>query len=243
MATGGLGVTFVPSLLAVPFRERSRGRAVQLLNEAETRSLHQLGELVRIPKGAVAYEASEPATSTFNIVQGVIKTFRLVSGTKPHVTNFYFHGDLFGLAEQGRYFETAEAVGPVVAYKLPLAGLEELLAANGALAVRFLCKLAADLRRKHYHGLILDRHDAIGKVAMFLTMLHAMRQPQGRDGSTHFPMRRIDVADYVGLTSEAVSRAFGALERERIVEFVDRNHFHVRRPEMLQALSDDKTTL
>jgi CRP-like cAMP-binding protein len=232
-----------PQIAAIPFRARSRGRALPLLAASDKAELTAIGTLVRMDKGVTLYRAAAPADSVYNVVQGVAKTFRDLPDTRRHVSAFAYSGDIVGLAEQGRYLESAEAVVPVAAYKIPLGAFETLLSRNGSLAMRMLCKAADDLRRKHHHALILDRQDAVGKIAMFLVTLEDVGLARGPGGSIYFPMTRSDVADYVGLTLEAVSRAVHALEDRRVVRFVSLHHFHVIDRARLEALSAGSTAL
>ena len=132
-----------------------------------------------MPKGAFAYRAQARADSIYNLVQGVVKTFVSLSDETTHVSGFHFPGDIFGLAEQGEYIDAAEAIVPAVAYKIPLGALEDLLSSNRELAVRFMHRLAHGLRAKHRHALLLSRHDAVGKIAMFLRMLEGLGQARG----------------------------------------------------------------
>jgi CRP-like cAMP-binding protein len=210
---------------------------VALLTAHDKAALMAVGTLVRMPKGAVAYRAFTPADCVYNLVEGVLKTSLTLPDASTHISAFHFAGDVFGMAEQGQYVESAEAIVPVAAYKIRLAEFEMLLARDGGLAVRMLCKLTDDLRRKQRHALILDRPDAVGKMAMFLLLLADAGQARGAGSTTYFPMLRSDAANYVGLTLEAVSRALHALEKQGVVEFVDRHHFHVLDRTRLQALS------
>jgi CRP-like cAMP-binding protein len=226
-----------PQIVAVPFSDRSRGRAVPLLTPADKEALSAIGTVIRVPKGGTAYRSEAPADNIYNLVEGVLKTVQVLPDQSTHISGFHFAGDLFGLAEQGKYIDSAEAIVPVVAYQIPRPALEGLLTRDGGLAVRILCKLADELRKKNRHALILDREDAVGKIAMFLLMLEDARQSRGPGGTVYFPMMRLDVAKYVGLTLETVSRAFHLLERLAIVKFIDRHHFHVLDRERLEALS------
>lgn len=230
--------TTEPRLSAVPYASRSRGRALPVLTKEDRAALIGISTVVRIPKGATVYRAAAPADSVYNIVEGVLKTtYRVGPDVSAHVSGFYFAGDILGVAQEGRYVETAEAIVPVVAYKIGVPALEALLSQNGELAVRVLCKLMDEIRRKDHHALILDRQDAMGKIAMFLLMLEEARQARGPGGTIYFPMMRMDVARYVGLTLETVSRAFHLLERHAIAKFIDRHHFHVVDRDRLEALS------
>jgi CRP/FNR family transcriptional regulator, anaerobic regulatory protein len=232
-----------PRIAAIPFRGRARGKPVSLLSAEETRALAAIGEIVRLRKGATVYDAATACDAVYNLVQGVAKTYQVLADRTVHVSGFLFPGDVFGLAEQGHYVETAEAVVPIVAYKIPLAAFEDLVTTNGALATHMLCKLAHELRAQQHHALILNRHDAAGRLAMFLDFLERAELTRGPNGAIYFPMTRSDAADFVGLTLEAVSRAFNALEKQGLVAFVDRHHFHVTDREQLQALVAGISTL
>ncbi len=227
-----------PSIAAIPLRERSRGRSVSVLTAQDKAALTSISSVVELRKGDFAYRAAAPADSIYNLVQGVVKTFVSRPDETAHVSGFHFPGDIFGLAERGEYIEAAEAIVPAVAYKIPIGALEDLLSSNKGLAVRFIHRLAHGLRAKHRHALLLSRHDAVGKVAMFLRMLEGLGGARGPGGTLYFPMTRSDAADYVGLTLEAVSRAFNLLAKQRIVAFVDRHHFHVLDRERLDAVSE-----
>lgn len=227
MPTHRFQVTHEPRLVGVPFRERSRGRAVSLLSDADASALAAIGTVVHWPKGEVAYRAKGAADSVYNLIQGVMKTYDILPDDSISISGFHFAGDLFGLAEQGHYVESAEAVIPSVAYRISLDALETLLTRNGALGVRLLCKAADTLRKDHRHALILKRNDALGRLAMFLGMLEELAPQRGAGNVIYFPMSRGDAAQFIGLTLEAMSRASSALERARVVAFLDRQHFRI----------------
>lgn len=227
MPTRRFHVTIEPRVSGVPFRERSRGRPVSLLDEADTSALAAMGTIVQWPKGAPAYRAKGAADSIYNLVQGVVKTYDILPDDSISVSGFHFAGDLFGLAEQGQYVELAEAVIPSVAFRIPLDALEAHLARNAALGMRLLCKAADELRKQRRHALILARNDALGRFAMFLRMLEELVPARGADAVIYFPMSRGDAAQFIGLTLEAMSRASSGLEKARVVKFLDRHHFQI----------------
>lgn len=230
--------TAEPRLTAVPFVGRSRGRALSLLSAGDAVQLGAMGEPVSFRKGEVVYRANATADSVYNLVQGAAKTFQRLPRGAVLVTRFLYPGDLFGLAEQGNYTETAEAIVPAVALKIPIDAFARLLESNGPLAVRMICRLAHDLRETQRQSRILAHNTALGRIAFFLELLARSDLMRGPGGSSYLPMSRGDIADFVGLTLEAVSRAFGKLDQLRIVTFVDRHHFHVHDRERLQALCE-----
>jgi len=229
--------TTEPLVTAVPFGERTRGRAVPILTAADKAALGAVGTVVRMPKGALVYRALARAANLYNIVEGALKTYQVLPDSSTHISGFHFPGDLVGMAEEGRYIETAEAIIPIVAYEIPQAEFQAVMTRDGGLAVRVICKLTDALRKKDSHALILDREDAVGKLAMFMLMLEGARQARGPGGTIYFPMTRVDVAKYVGLTIETVSRAFNLLETHAIVRFIDRHHFYVLDRARLEAMA------
>ena len=102
---------------------------------------------------------------------------------------------------------------------------------DAELTFQFLCKVTHELRRSLRHNVIIARRDAVGRVTMFLRVLE--QNGLLEDSRIDIPMSRSDVANYLGLSLESVSRALGRLERSRIIAYegrhgirvVDRNRF------------------
>ena len=213
-----------PSMSAIPFMQPGDGSAVSLLDAAETERLAGIASIVCFAKGARIYEAGDKAESIYNVIKGEVKTFCALSSGRRRVTAFLGSGDLAGLAENGRYISTAQALTPVTAYRMPLNALDHLLRSDPVLEHHFLCKLCHDLRASQSHAIMLGRHDALGKLAMFLQQL-AANNPTGPTlaRGIFLSMTRSDVADYLGLSLEAVSRSFHKLEQLGIIRLDDRH--------------------
>lgn len=193
------------------------GGRVALLDADEREELAAIGTLTRFPRGALLQTEGEKVSAIFNVTEGVVKTYRLTEDGRRHVLAFLFPGDLVGLYEDRRYLNTAEAVNAVTAYRLPIAALEQLLARDPALNLAFLSKACHDLRQAQRHEIMLARREARQRLLMFLDML----APQAsniagnpRAAILSLPMRRVEIADYLGLSPEAVSRGLHALVRE-----------------------------
>lgn len=226
-----------PSITAIPFRHGETGLATPLLGEAERGRLALIATAVHFERGEVLHRQGDELTCVYNLVRGVVKTYSLSPDGRRMLTAFLFPGDLVGLAEDGRYTAAAEAVAPATAYRLPIGALERLLRQDPELELHFLCKVCHELREAQRHAVLLARRDAPGKVALFLHLLlnhDADGRGERAGGPTlGIPVSRADIADYAGLTIEAVSRSFGELERRGIirrhgphlVEIVDRDRF------------------
>ncbi|WP_114913341.1 Crp/Fnr family transcriptional regulator [Acidibrevibacterium fodinaquatile] len=206
-----------PMVRGVSLRGGASGGPVPLLDAAEREALAAIGTVVRFPRGAILHDEGEKISAIFNITEGVVKTYRMTEDGRRHVLAFLFPGDLVGLYAEHRYLNTAEAVNTVTAYRLPIAALEKLLERDPALNLAFLSKACHDLRQTQRHEIMLARREARQRLLMFLDMLAPQASaiagnPQGAILS--LPMRRVEIADYLGLSAEAVSRGLHALVRE-----------------------------
>jgi CRP-like cAMP-binding protein len=217
-----------PAVSAVPFREPADGKRVPLLSERERSLLAQIASLVRFARGAVIYHEGGSADFVYNIAAGVVKTFRNLSDGRRHIASFQFAGDLFGLAEEGAYSNEAAAVTAVAAYRMPVSALDNLAHREPLLDYHLLLKLTHELREAQRHDLILARHDALGKIALFVQILEGLQNQRGMEaGEIFLPMSRSDIADYIGISLPAVSRAFRTLASRNIIRFSDRRRLQI----------------
>jgi CRP/FNR family transcriptional regulator len=213
---------------AVPFHEKSHGVSLNVLTPEDRSRLGAIAARVRLKKGEVIYRQDAASEFLYLIAHGVVMTSREEEDVAGRVTSFAYAHDLVGLAEEGRYVETARAVTPVDLLRIPFATFESVIHQEAPLAVHILCKLCHELRERMRLSALLARGDAIGKVAMFLEAL-ARRQRTARrlPQRLHLPMRRVDLASYLALSAEALSRAFHELARRRVVRLHSRRFLEI----------------
>ncbi len=213
-----------PTVAAASFAHPGNGSPLPLLAAAETACLAAIASIICLAKGARIYEEGDQAHSIYIVIKGEVKTFRALSSGRCRVTAFLSAGDLAGLGENGLYVSTAQALTPLITYRLPLNALDQMLRSDPALEHCFLCKLWHDLRAARAHAIMLGRHDAQGKLAMFLRERDAHKPVASPLASRIvLPMTRSDVADYLGLSLEAVSRSFHKLQQDGIIGLDDRH--------------------
>jgi len=94
------------------------------------------------------------------------------------------------------------------------------------LEFQFLCKVTYELTASLRHTVIVTRHDALGRVTMFLRLLEQDSR-HSQNSKIEVPVSRLDVANYLGLSLEAVSRALSQLERDGIIAFEGRRRVRV----------------
>lgn len=220
---GKSSVDEAPSLRAITFGSSGGARPVRLLTKAQRQQVAAIATRLRLRPRTVIYREDTSAGWVFIIASGVVKSFRDLPSGKRRVAAFLFAEDIFGLAENGQYVNTAQAVTEVRLYRIPLDALERLFLHDGHLQLQFLCKVTHTLRQAQRQKIVLTRRDAAGRVAMFLSMLEGRTAGPRLASAIQVPMSRSDVASYLGLSLETVSRATATLTRRRTIAFVDRH--------------------
>ena len=216
-ATAPSGRALRPVIRARPFGSGSHKAMVQILTEKQQAELGSIATEVQFKRGASVYAADSRAHWVFIVKDGMVKAFQDLSNGRQRVLAFLFAGDVFGLAEDGHYVNSVRTVMPTTCFRIPIDALTDMFRRDGELELQFLVKMTHELREAQRQQMILTRLEAHARVAMFLGML------QRRDGKhssrIELAMSRLDIARYLGLSSEAVSRATAKLSRDGIVTF------------------------
>jgi len=179
------------------------------------------------------YAEGEPAAHVYKVISGVVRISKLLPDGRRQISAFHTAGDMFGFEAGDVHHASAEAVGPVkvVAYKW-----QSLLAAGvrSVGLVRDLLNLTMiGLRNTQEHLLLLGRKNALERVAAFLL---DMAKRTNADGVVELAMPRHDIADYLGLTLETVSRMFAELKEQGVIRLEGARCVHLLDKERLAAM-------
>jgi CRP-like cAMP-binding protein len=217
-----------PAIRAVDPWAPSAGKMRQLLSDEERARLAVIASIVRFNKGEKIYGEGQRANAVFNIITGVVKGYKTAPDGSEHITAFLFPDDLVGLSEEGRYANSTKAITPVTAYRLPVSALKSRLSKDAGLEFHVICKLIHELRQTQRHAFLLSRRQALSKVTMFLQLLEHLQAARGeRTTEIYLPMNRSDIGEYVGMSLEAVSRAFRGLTTRGVIKSRDRRHLKI----------------
>lgn len=204
----------------------SKGQLHQLLTDEESARLATIASVVRFKKGAAIYQSGDRAHAIFNLISGVVKCYSDKDAN--HIAAFLFPDDVFGLSAEGIYTNSAKAITPVTAYRLPTAVLRGRLSTDAILDYHVICKLCQELRQTQHHAFLLAQRHAEAKIAMFLEMLEQLQVGKGHSApEIYVPMDRSDIAEYVGLSLAAVSRTFRNLVARGVIKTRNRRHVNV----------------
>lgn len=172
------------------------------------------GSVLHFPPDRAIYQEGDPARSFYKVVSGVVRTCRFLSDGRRQIDSFHVEGDVFGFEVGGEYRLSAEAVSEctVIAYRRR--GLDAAAALDDRLARQFFTHAMTCLARAQEHSLLLGRGTAVQKITTFLM---EMAERGACDQVIDLPMSRQDIADYLGLTIETVSRTLSHLERDGVI--------------------------
>jgi CRP/FNR family nitrogen fixation transcriptional regulator len=201
-------------------------------NAALIEAFDRLGARVRFDREGEIYAQDDSAETFYRVIRGVVRTSKLTSDGRRQVGDFYYAGDLVGLEPGPLHKFAAEAL---TACELQAVRRSAMRAFAGEAAVdrAILHAAAREMERLQDHVMLLGRRSARERVASFLLSL-AQREPSA---PVDMPMGRQDMADYLGLTIETVSRMLTKLQGEAIVEFPSNRRFQVRKWGALEALA------
>lgn len=169
--------------------------------------------------GQVIFEEGDPAETVFNISKGEVRLYKLLPDGRRQVTGFLAPGDFLGLISDNHYAYGAEAIDRVELCCMRLSNLERLLIDIPPVRDRLLDMSRDELAAAQEQMLLLGRKSAREKIVSFLFQRIRHMELEVRDGvEISLPMSRTDIADYLGLTIETVSRTFTSLREEGLIE-------------------------
>lgn len=183
----------------------------------------------------------EPAGSLFNIVGGSVKLYKLLSDGRRQITGFLVPGDFLGIALNKTYAYSAEAIEDVQVCRFDRARFSALLGDLPKLEHRLLEAACTELAAAQDQMLLLGRRTALERVASFLVHWRQRILAHGKGDRIILPMSRSDIADYLGLTIETVSRSLTVLRRSKVIDLVNRSELIVHNPDKLATMADCET--
>ena len=207
-----------------------------ICSETILRDDHDLISRIGVPmtfaKDEESYGQGERADLVYRMLSGTVRTSRFMADGRRPIGDFYYPGDVFGLETTGSHSMAAEALSDCV---ILAASRQAMLAAGGESELKDLMWDATvrDLESAREHLTLLVRKSASERVASFLL---GLAQRRG-ETAVELAMGRQDMADYLGLTIETVSRMITQLQSSGVVEFESCRRFRVRNREALEDLA------
>ncbi|HYP34780.1 MAG TPA: helix-turn-helix domain-containing protein [Stellaceae bacterium] len=180
----------------------------------QTGAIELMGACMSFVANAEIYGENEPAEYLYKVVSGTVRTYKVLVDGRRQIGAFHLPGDIFGFETEDVHTFSAEAITECKITVIKRSAVMALAARDNEVARQMWTLTARELARVREHSLMLIK-SAEERVAGFLLEM-ADRAPGG--GAVELPMSRQDIADYLGLTIETVSRTLKHLEDAAAIE-------------------------
>lgn len=220
------------------------GRSRSICNAIDERDLPTLlaeSSRLHLPSGRIFIEESEPARAFYVIAEGQAKLFNLLPDGRRQITGFAMTGDFLGLAAVDHYAFSAESLGEIRLCRFAYENMERLIERFPQLQKRLRKEASRELVKMQGRLILLGRKSARERLASFFMEQvqsaqispgasccpmtvgeHATGEEIAASGVVlYLPMSRTDIADYLGLTIETVSRTLKIFKEENLISVED----------------------
>ena len=200
-----------------------RDRALcTVLDRDDLATYRRLGWTARLSQGQTLFHEGDPATRVFTITRGTLKLYTLLPDGRRQVTGFLFPGDFLGISLDEQHAVSAEALDEVQLCAFSRNRFGAFVEGHPAMERQLYCVAANELSAARQQMVLLGRKSALERLAsFFLQQLERAERTGGEKASSFdLPMSRSDIADYLGLTKETISRSLAQLRDLRLVRLV-----------------------
>src|SRR6201984_1041111 len=167
--------------------------------------------------GAEIFGEAEPAEFVYQVIEGAVRSYKLLTDGRRQINAFHLVGDIFGLENGETHRFTAEAIVDTTVRLTRRVSLAHIAETDTMVARDLLSMTANNLQHAENHMLLLGRKTSLERVAAFLL---EMDRRLTAAGIMALPMCRRDIADYLGLTLETVSPPLLLLQDKGILGFL-----------------------
>jgi CRP/FNR family transcriptional regulator, anaerobic regulatory protein len=208
------------------------------LSPEEQQRVVAIMRAVEIAPNRSIFDEGAPAENVYNVTAGAVKIYKLQPDGRRQITGFLFPGDFLGLTHNETYAYSAEALAPTKLCRFPRRRIETLLEDLPRLEQRLLGMASHELAAAQDQMMLLGRKSARERVVSFILMLSDAATRHGQPGNPVFlPMNRSDIADYLGLTIETVSRTLTQLKTQGLIHLADEKQIRLSKADALREIA------
>lgn len=186
--------------------------------------------------GQALFWEGDDALQIFEVLQGVLRIYRIMPDGRRSIVGFIYPGDVIGVSVQKRYLFTAEAVSEVKVRRFARSRFFATINETPALQPQLIALLCDEMSAAQDQMLLLGRKTAEERVVSFLLTIYRKR---AKGAEIELPMSRQDMADYLGLTIETISRMMTSLTRRGLISAGTRHVVALRELSTLRELAGD----
>ena len=174
----------------------------------------------------------------YEVLEGVVCSLRILHDGRRQILSFNFPGDIVGIGHEVECKCSCEAVCAALVRCIPATTLQRSIETRPEIARKLLKAATIELAIMHDHFVLVGRKSATEKIASFLLALARRENSDNREVTFQLPMTRTDIADFLGMTIETVSRRFTALRKLGVIDLPQTNTVHVRDMMRLEDLAE-----
>jgi CRP/FNR family transcriptional regulator, anaerobic regulatory protein len=207
------------------------------LDDAEIVELSKHSHRIRLSPGETLIWDGDPSQHAYIVTHGALRAAKSNADGRRQILDFLFAGQFIGMSSDDVIHFNAEALTDTEVCRFDRRKLEDLMARHPAVEKGYRAGTARQLESAYDHAYNLGRGTAMERVAAFLIDLQASRCPRSPAGVLELPMTRTDIADFLGLTLETVSRAFSRIKTLGVIRLLSAHEVEIRDVERLKALA------
>lgn len=209
------------------------------LSAVQADALGAMAGDVRLQTGQMLVREGDRRRYVFTVTSGALRRIRMLPDGRRLVAGFLMPGDFIGFSSASHYRHSIEAISDSVLCSIAQADMRGLCERHPDLEHELLERACVELDATRNNLMALARMTPLERLAGFLLDMAARRQRQGMGGNQLvLPMTRADIADYLGLTVETVSRSFTKLRQDGMIAASDPHHIELLDSERLRALAE-----
>ena len=187
--------------------------------------LNKLDRIIRrgraLQKGEHLFRQGEPFQGVYAVRTGTLKTYTLTNDGEEQITGFHLASELIGLSnfDSSIYNSSAKALETTNVCEIPLDRLDELAGELPILRRHLMRSMGKEIRSDQQMMLLLSKKSAEERIGSFLLNLASRFKRRGfSDKTFRLSMSRADMANYLGLAVETVSRVFTRFQKQNLID-------------------------
>lgn len=192
---------------------------------------------MKLKAGETLIWDGDDAKYAYVVTHGTLRASKANDDGRRQVLNFLFVGQFIGIPSDHKHHFSAEALTDAEVCRFDRRKLEELMLKYPSVDKGYRVGSARQLETAHEHAFALGRRSAMERVASFLLELTTSGCPRSSARTLKLPMTRNDIADFLGLTLETVSRAFSRLKSIGVITLPSAHEVEIRDEDRLKALA------
>jgi CRP/FNR family transcriptional regulator len=227
---------------AISTTDTAKAAAIPLLvravGESQFRALFAERPVESIDQDLALFWEGDAADHVFELREGALRLFKMTPDGRRAITGFILPGEFLGVSYKDRYICTAEAATAARFQRYPRAKLHTILSQSPGLGHELLAMACDELSAAQDQMLLLGRKSAHERIASFLLSVARRLSPDAiAVAEIDLPMSRLDIADYLGLTIETVSRVLSRFKTEGLIALPTSHRVMLRQLAGLEALA------